>query len=196
MKLSLFLFASLAFLFVGCTKVERVDESDVIDLSGNWNDTDMRLVADTMIKDSLSKRWFNNFQGAKGRKPVAVVGMVRNNTAEHINTEPFTKSLERAFVNSGNITVVANNIDRTELRNEIKQMTGNVRPETLKKLRKETGADFLLVGVINDVNDNEKGTSVRFYQVNLELINIESHEKVWIGEKRLKKVVKKSKFGF
>ena len=183
------------FLLAGCTSVSRKDEKDVIDLSGNWNDTDSQQVADEMIKDSLGKAWLSEYKGAAKRTPVAVVGTVRNNTAEHINSETFTKELERAFVNSGKIRVVAASSDRTELRNEIRQMQGNASPETLKKLKKETGADFFLLGVINDITDQEKGKSVRFYQVNLELIELETHEKVWIGQKKIKKLVEKTKFG-
>ena len=42
--------------------------------------------------------------------------------------------------------------------------------------------------------DAAAGKAVRFYQVELELINLESNEKVWIGQKKLKKLVKNPKF--
>ena len=40
------------------------------------------------------------------------------------------------------------------------------------------------------------GKQVKYYQVNLELIHMETHKKVWIGEKKIKKMVKQKKFWF
>jgi hypothetical protein len=60
---------------------------------------------------------------------------------------------------------------------------------------KEIGADFMLIGGINSIIDAAGGTSVRYYQIELELINLESNEKVWIGQHSIKKVVKQSRFG-
>ena len=45
--------ALLCLVAAGCssTKVERLDPETTVDLSGYWNDTDVRLVADTLIKE-------------------------------------------------------------------------------------------------------------------------------------------------
>ena len=55
-------------------------------------------------------------------------------------------------------------------------------------------ADFVLTGVLNSIVDQEGGESVVFYQTNLELINVETNEKVWIGDHKIKKFIEKSKF--
>ena len=48
----LFTVFTLIFLLSGCSQtVTRVDSDSVTDLSGNWNDTDSRLVAEEMIQD-------------------------------------------------------------------------------------------------------------------------------------------------
>jgi uncharacterized protein (TIGR02722 family) len=187
---------TLVLLSVGCKSVTRQESDEVIDLSGNWNDIDSQSVAEEMIQDSLVRPWVTNHQAKTSKRPIVMVGGVRNNTSEHINTETFTKELERAFVNSGKIRMVANAINRPELRDEVLQMQTNATKDTAKKLRQETGADYMLVGVVNDINDKEGGKTVRFYQINLELIHLQTHEKVWIGQKKIKKLVKKSKFGF
>lgn len=52
--------ALASFSFVACSggkKVSRIDVEETVDLSGNWNDTDSRLVADEMISDALSRPW-------------------------------------------------------------------------------------------------------------------------------------------
>jgi penicillin-binding protein activator len=187
---------SVLSIFIGCTQVDRMDEKDVVDFSGNWNNTDSRLVAEEMIKDSLNKPWITDYIINKKNKPVVVVGTVRNNTAEHINVETFTKEIERAFVNSGKIKVVANVFERAELRDELERISQHARADTIKKIKQETGADFVLMGVINDIVDKKGSKRVQYYQVNLELIDLENHEKSWIGQKKISKVVNQRKLGF
>jgi PBP1b-binding outer membrane lipoprotein LpoB len=70
----------------------------------------------------------------------------------------------------------------------------NATLDSAKSMGKEIGADFMLIGGINTIIDAAGGTSVRFYQVELELINLETNEKVWIGQKKIKKVVEQSRF--
>mgnify|MGYP003334417436 CR=1 FL=1 len=46
-------------LLSGCgTKVTRVSHDSTIDLSGEWNDTDSRLVAEEMVKDAVTMAVF------------------------------------------------------------------------------------------------------------------------------------------
>ena len=75
-----------SLLVAGCgTKVTRIDVDETVDLSGAWNDTDSRLVAEEMIADALSQPWTLNFASQSGRAPVVIVGTVRNFSHEHIN---------------------------------------------------------------------------------------------------------------
>ena len=47
---------------------------------------------------------------------------------------------------------------------------------------------------INSITDEEGGDKVVYYQVDLELHDIETNEKVWIGTKEIKKFIGKGKF--
>ena len=172
--------------------VTRVEPDEQIDLSGDWNDTDSRLVAEEMIKDVLGRPWLAEFKGDKKRTPVVIVGTVRNRTAEHIATTAFIKNLERELINSGRVDFVANKEERQEVRDERTDQQEFSSAETLKKFQQETGADFMLRGDITSIIDAEGGQQVKYYQVNLELVNIETNRKAWIGEKKLKKLVSQS----
>ena len=181
--------------FLGCSQqktVTRVEPGTTIDLSGDWNDTDSRLVAEEMIKDVLSRPWVGEYKGEKQKAPTVIVGTVRNRSSEHIATLPFIKNLERELINSGRVDFVANKEERQEVREERQDQQDNSSDETVKKFRQETGADFMLQGDITTIIDQAGGEKVKYYQVNLELVNIESNKKVWIGEKKIKKVVSQS----
>ncbi len=187
----------IALSVIGCaSEVKRVDTEEVIDLSGKWNDTDSRLVSEAMIQDALDRPWLDRYkQGHKGKLPVVIVGSVRNLSHEHINVQTFVKDLERALINSGDVDFVSSKIERDEIREERKDQASHSAEETAKSEGEEIGADFMLKGTINSILDKVEGKAVMFYQVNLELHNIETHRKVWIGEKKIKKLIKRKRLG-
>jgi len=182
----------------GCasTTVERVKPEEAIDLSGRWNDTDSRLVAEEMIKDLVSRPWLDNFVEKNKKQPTVIVGTVVNRSHEHISVQTFTKDLERELTNSGQVQFVASKGEREEIREERTEQMIHATEETAKGVGKEIGADYMLKGVLNTIQDEEKGTKVVYYQINLEMIDIESNVKVWLGDKKIKKVVEKRRFGF
>ncbi|MCX7727111.1 MAG: penicillin-binding protein activator LpoB [Chitinispirillaceae bacterium] len=183
-------------VFVSCTtRVSRVESNSTIDLSGKWNDTDSRLVAEEMIRDCLSQRWLYKWE-SENKRPTVIVGKIVNKSHEHINVETFVKDLERALLNSGKVDFVASKTEREQLREEKADMQENASAQTAKSLGEETGADLMLIGTINTIVDQEGGKSVIFYQTNLELVEIESNRKVWIGEKKIKKFVERAKVTF
>jgi uncharacterized protein (TIGR02722 family) len=175
----------------GGKSVTRIDEKSTTDLSGKWNDTDSRLVADEMITSCLSSARIEKLIGEMGRTPTVVIGKVRNKSHEHISVETFVKDMERALLNSGTADFVANSSERAELRNEVMDQRGNATEETAKELGMETGADWMLTGTINTIVDQEGGQSVIFYQVDLELTDLQSHKKLWMGDKKIKKFISK-----
>ena len=186
----------LLILYSGCGGggkiVSRVEPDKAIDLSGDWNDTDSRLVAEEMIGDVLARPWLADFKGDKKRTPDVIVGTVRNRSDEHIQTVAFIKNLEKELINSGRVNFVANKEERTEVRDERADQQENASRESMKKFQQEAGADFMLRGDISTIVDQEGGEKVKYYQVNLELVNIETNRKAWIGEKKIKKYVSQS----
>ncbi len=183
-----------SLLVAGCgTKVTRIDVDETVDLSGAWNDTDSRLVAEEMIADALSHPWTLNFAGQSGRAPVVIVGTVRNFSHEHINMNTFVADMERALVNSGRVEFVASSDERGEIREERTDQDLNASEETRNEAGQETGADFMLKGQINTIVDVEGDKQVRYYQVDLTMISLADNRKVWLGQKKIKKLVENAK---
>jgi penicillin-binding protein activator len=182
--------------FSGCggeTRVTRVDAGVVTDLSGRWNDTDSRMVAETMVKEALDYPWLNNFSQSKRRQPVVVVGTVLNNSHEHINVQTFVTDLERELTNSQKVTFVAAKSEREEVRTERKEQAMYSREDTQKAPGKEIGADYMMKGTIATILDEADGTKAMFYQVDLQMVDLESNAKVWYGQKKIKKVIEKKR---
>ena len=181
----------VAGLLTACsTSVERMDTQEVVDLSGVWNDTDSRLVSEEMIADVLSRPWISNFVGNEGHPPAVIVGEIRNLSHEHINVNTFVGDMERELINSGKVEFVASSTERGEIREERKDQELHARQDTANAMGQEIGADFMLKGTINSILDTEGKKQVRYYQIDLTLISMADNRKVWVGQKKIKKLVK------
>ena len=176
----------------GCSSgksVQRIDTDTQVDLSGNWNDVDSQQVSETMIEQVLQGYWLGRFEAVHDTRPTIIVGTVRNRSSEHIDTKIFTKDIEKAFINSGRVRVVADRNERGEVRDERLQQQDWSDPATIKQMGRELGADFMLIGSVSSIVDQEDGEQVTFYQTDLELVDIETNEKVWIGDHKIKKYI-------
>jgi len=184
----------LSIAIVGCssgTKVARVEADSTTDLSGRWNDTDSRLVADEVITDVLNARWIEKWE-SDNKTPTVIIGKVENKSHEHISVETFVKDIERALLNSGKVEFVASKVERSQIREEREDQQENTSVSTRSDMGEEQGADLMLIGYINTIIDNAGKTSVIFYQVDMELIQLESNKKVWMGGKKHKKVIERA----
>lgn len=184
------------FACASTPKVTRTDVAEQIDLSGYWNDTDSQMVSAEMVNDAIARPWVDEFANKKNAKPRVIVGAVLNKSHEHINTETFVNDLQRELTNSGRVRFVASSEQRDEVRAERLDQAQNASAETAKSMGQEYGADYMLKGQINTILDQAGKTQLKYYQVELELIDIQSNEKVWIGQKKIKKLVKNPRAKF
>jgi uncharacterized protein (TIGR02722 family) len=194
--LTVILVVLASLMIFGCgptTKVQRVGVDQDIDLSGRWNDVDSRQVSEEMVASITNGGWIPSFSTENGRKPAVIVGTVRNLSSEHIATGTFCKDIEKALTNSGRVKVVASSAERDEIRGERQDQQSNASEESAKRLAQEMGADFMLKGEINTIIDKIDNKQVKYYQINLELINVETNEKVWMDDKKIKKAVDQKK---
>ncbi|MCZ6858626.1 MAG: penicillin-binding protein activator LpoB [Gemmatimonadetes bacterium] len=188
---------AVAVVVVGCsqgTRVTRLEPETVIDLSGFWNDTDSRLVAEALIDDAMNFPWARRFmQQNNGDVPAVIFGSVRNRTTEHIAVNTFLRDMEAAFLRTGLTRVVADPEQRSQIREEREDQQQNASAATRARMRNELGADFMLVGEITSIEDVEGNREVIYYQIDLNLTDLESSERVWIGQHRIKKFVERSR---
>jgi len=195
MKKTLSLYSLLAFcsfLIFSCgTHVTRVSEDTVTDLSGRWNETDSRLTAEEITQEMMSHPWYNTYTSKNaGEQAVLIVGMITNKSHEHIATETFSKDIEKAIINSSRLRLVQAGAMREEVRAERADQQNYSSSSSMKRFGLEQGADFMLQGTVNSIVDQYKKDKSIYYQIDLELTNLETNEKVWIGDKKIKKMLR------
>lgn len=178
----------------GCSikRVERIDPNSVTDLSGRWNDADSRLVANALITQSLEATWARDYAAANGGTPPAVIiGQIRNRTMEHIPIGTFIRDLERAYVQTGVVRLVASAEEREELRGERADQQTNASAETRARMARELGARYMLQGDVQAIEDQEGRETVVFYQVDVTLLDLETNVRTWMGQHKIKKYIQR-----
>ena len=188
---------SAAIIPIACgqPKVTRIDPAAVTDLSGGWNDTDSRLVANELIESSLTQPWLRRYtESHGGQPPVVIIGNFANNTMEHIPVATFTKELEKAYVTSGAVRVVATKDERADIRDERTDQQQNATAATRARQAQELGARYMLQGTIESITDSQGREKVIYYQIDATLVDLQSNEKVWTGQKQTKKYIQKPRF--
>ena len=125
---------------------------------------------------------------------VVVVDRVTNRSHEHINTQTFVKDLERELTNEQRVQFIAKDA-RAAVRAERQEQTIHAE-STAKRPGREISADFMLQGTINTIPDESDGIKAVLYQVDLEMIDIETNLKVWFGQKKIKKVIERRRYIF
>ncbi len=192
---------SLVVLAIGASacgkRVSRIDPSSVTDLSGRWNDTDSRLVANELITQSLNAGWVGRYIDSHGGEtPAVIVGSFKNQTLEHIAVNTFINDLERAMINSGMVRMVASPVEREEIREERADQQDNARAGTRARMAYELGANYMLQGEITAIEDEEGREKVVYYQVDATLTDLESSVRVWAGQHKIKKYIERPGIGW
>lgn len=188
----LFTVFSLFLLLLSCQtrKVTRLDPSTQIDLSGRWNDSDSRIVADQMIFDLFESESFKKYSSEKGRKPAIVIGPIRNKTSEHIDANNFINKFEVVIHNASVAQLVESGDFRDKLRTERLEQQEFAAASTVKQFGNEIGADVMLFGEITSETDVLNKKRVINYITTLYLTDIETNRRVWYGQREIKKFVK------
>ncbi|GHV83109.1 hypothetical protein AGMMS50212_04490 [Spirochaetia bacterium] len=194
---------SLVLLFglVSCAsspKVTRVSTDTAIDLSGYWNDTDVRTVADSLIDKMEKAKQVTDFVSDYGRKnkgehPTVIVGTFRNNSSEHINTQIIANMMRTSIINGGVFAFVEGGKAREDIRAEREdQNAGNAANSV--GIGREAAADFMLSGEVNSIVDSSGNQTVRSYFVKATLTNTETNRILWEGDNNeIKKVIVRPK---
>jgi len=180
-------------------KVSRVDAGTQTDLSGRWNDTDVRLVCEALINSAVSSprldEFIRDFRAKnKGALPTVIVGTFKNVSSEHIDTRIITNLMSTAILNSGKLDFVEGGSTRDEIRRERDDQQYNASEKTAAALANEIGANFMLTGEVNSMEEKVDNITVRTYFVKAVMTNIETNRIIWQQENsEIKKVVKQPK---
>jgi penicillin-binding protein activator len=190
LRLSILSF-SVFLLLAACSQrtVTRMDPSKQIDLSGRWNDSDSRMVANQMVSQFLNSPRYREYATEWGKRPAIIVGYIQNKTSEHIDAENFVKRFELEIFNSGLADLVESRDFRETIREERADQQEFATPETAARWGRETGAQLMLFGVMSSETDVYRNRRVVNYIITLYLTDIETTRRIWYGQEEIKKYI-------
>ncbi|MBI3217959.1 MAG: penicillin-binding protein activator LpoB [Bacteroidetes bacterium] len=181
----------IVLLAAGCARtVSRIDPGQQIDLSGRWNDSDSRQVANKMVTELLASEKYKEYAKALGKKPAIIVGLIKNKTSEHIDASNYIKKIELAIFNSGVADLVESDSFRDKIREERAQQQDFASPETVSQWGKETGANLMLFGEMTSETDVYNKKRVVNYITTLFLTDMETNKRIWYGQEEIKKYIR------
>ena len=184
-------FCLAALILTSCARtVSRVSPDQQIDLSGRWNDSDSRMVAQKMINDFLASDKFKDYSKALNKKHSIIVGLIRNKTSEHIDADNYIKKFELAIYNSGVADLVESDSFRDKLRLERAEQQDFATSNTASKWSLEQGANLMLFGEMTSETDTYNNKRVVNYVTTLFLTDIETNKRIWYGQDEIKKYIK------
>ena len=174
------------------TRGEYGDPQEISMLDDKWSQNDMQLVAKKMI-GSLEV-WVA--EKTMEAKPVIVLEMPRNRTAEHIDMQALYDHVKTALIQSGQFTFL-DKAAREEIAKEYEyQGSGYVRADQAKGPGQQKAAQFFLGGVVTSTVQQVGNDKMMYYKATFELTDIGSTEIVWTDQKEITKHFKKKSIGF
>lgn len=176
-----------SLVFVSCAStgsgnVKRVGSDAVVDLTGYWNDTDVKLVSDTIIADCMNSARIANFPVSFGRLPIVTIGEFKNESDEHMDLSILSTKLRTAIINSGKADFIVSREDRADARMEQKEQARNANQTQAAAIANEDAADFLLRGSVRTIVQKSGKENFRVYYVTVEMVDVESQRIIWTTE--------------
>ena len=165
-------------------------------MSGYWNDNDVNQVCTTLIDSCIKSKRVSEFEKKNGRAPVVIIGTIKNKSIERIDTSILSKRFQNVIINDGTLEFVADANQREELRAEKYDQAENAY-ETAKSIGNELAADFMLQGSVTTIVDTVDREQVRTYQVDMQLIDLETNKIIWSDQNNdIKKYIKRAAVKF
>lgn len=185
------------FALTSCATTPKVRYEDATALqaiSTDFSSSDLQQIAASMV-DSLLV-FPPIVEVTVQRRPVVTVDKVKNTTMQHIDTEAITNSIRAKLIKSGKFRFIDRTTDEAAI-NEIKtqQDSGLVDKKTAVQFGRQIGAEYMLTGVISEIEQRDVRVKDVYYKFTLNLKNLSTGILEWSDEKEIRKVSQRSTFG-
>lgn len=194
-KINLLLLIVLIAFLSACAPTIQYNIKDEETVTGSdWSAKDLKDVSDYMA-DSLKQSAFIAGPQYASEKPRWMLARdMKNETDEHVNTRTIMEKIRTRLINGG----IASFIDDQAIEDILNQMklqqSGLFDNKTVAQVGKLVGARLILRGTISSIRKKTERTDIIYYNITLQLVNIQTGEIVWTDEKEIQRLTSKSLF--
>ncbi|KKO20314.1 MAG: penicillin-binding protein activator LpoB [Candidatus Brocadia sp.] len=180
----------------GCaTSVKYKDVTKEETTTADFGLTDLQQIANKMVDSLLS--FPPIVQMTNERSPVIFVDVIKNKTLEHIDTESITDTVRTKILRSGKFRFVdMTKVDAAKKQFEFQNEGGMVNQTTAAAFGRQIGAEYMLYGNFASIVKRTSNVKDIYYKFTLNLMELETGIIEWADEKELRKISKRSLFGW
>ena len=194
-RFSLFLLIIIINLVAGCGPTIRYEIKDEETVTGSdWSAKDLKDVSDYMAGSIKKAAFIASPQYTRERPRWMLARDMKNETDEHVNTRTIMEKIRTRLINEG----IDNFIDDQAIEDILNQMklqqSGLFDNKTVAQIGKLVGAKLILRGTISSIRKKSDRKDIIYYNITLQLVNIQTGEIVWTDEKEIQRLTSKSMF--
>lgn len=185
----------------GGFQAKRVNSEEgdqlAMEITDKWLDKDTELAVEDLIKKIEAHKGFQKYLAKRSKKPKLFIAEVQNETSEpYFPIDNINDELLNQFSATGEYTLIDAR-SRDKLLKEIQyQNDGMVKPEDIKQIGRQSGADLLIFGSVRMQPATRSGKTIKQYTINMRMTEIESSEEVLRVNTKSQKYSKQSKTGW
>jgi penicillin-binding protein activator len=174
------------------TRGERIDADEDVLLDDEFNESDMKLVADTLVGSLMKIPLIADAP----KRPVVLITRIRNKTDEHIDMTMISDKIRVAISRLGKVSFV-DGTQRDDILDEYRyQQSGVVSADTAKGPGSQIAPDYFLGGDLASNIQEAGNRKVIYYKLTLNLTNLKTGLIEWTDESEVKKAYKKRSVGW
>ena len=194
-RFSLVLLIIIISLLAGCGPTIRYEIKDEETVTGSdWSAKDLKDVSEYMTASINKSTYIMNLQKNSEKPRWMLSKDLKNETDEHVNTRTIMEKIRTRLINEG----VANFVDDQaieDILNQLKlQQSGLFDNKTAAQVGKLVGAKLVLRGTIYSIRKKSDRQDIIYYNITLQLVNIQTGEIIWTDEKEIQRLTSKSLF--
>jgi len=191
----LFFFLVVVFCCVGCGASVRSSISDDETVTdSDWSARDLKEVSDYMVS-SIGQAYFLKRPGYVGDVSRWMLAMdLKNDTDEHVNTRTIMEKIRTRLIKNGTAVFVDDQAVSDILNQLQLQQSGLFENRSAARVGKLVGAKIILRGTISSIRKRTSRTDIIYYNITLQVVNIETGEILWTDEKEIQRLTQKSLF--
>lgn len=159
-------------------------------LTDQWSESDMQQA----VKDlSRSMKRHPAISNAR-RPPIVMVSRLENKTNEHIDTQSVMDMLRVEMSRDGRLVFVdVEARDAVAAEYEYQTQSGMVAQDTAKGPGGQVGADFILNGRMESIEQRAGRDKTIYYKITLNLTNLSTNLVVWTDYKEIRKIFRRQR---
>jgi len=183
------------FCCVGCGASIRSSISDDETVTGSdWSARDLKEASDYMVS-SIGQSHFLKRPGYVGDVSRWMLAMdLKNDTDEHVNTRTIMEKIRTGLIKNG-AAVFVDDQAVSDILNQLQlQQSGLFENRSAARVGKLVGAKIILRGTISSIRKRTSRKDIIYYNITLQVVNIETGEILWTDEKEIQRLTQKSMF--